>query len=313
VVADWTSLPELAALGLKSGWLISAHELEFTSRLGAGASGVTYRAGFRGAWVAAKRERISTTLDATRFQREVKVLSRIRSPHVVPFVGACLEPPDNCILVTELMEGGDLKQWLAKSRPITARLNIALQVCRGMQALEDSSPTCLHRDLKPSNILLGLDGCARIADFSLARFLPNSTEPLTGETGTYLYMAPEVIRHQTYSGKADVYSFGVLLCELVSGHLPYEDLYLSPVQVAIGVADKGLRPTIPSNCHAGLKAVINASWDSDPNARPSFAHLVRQLEHIIPVLCKSYQENAESNPWRRAFGRNIYLGLVEKV
>ena len=72
---------------------------------------------------------IRQTIEAVSFCREVRVLSRLRSPHVVAFVGAALEPPSNCVLLTELMEGGDLKNWLSTARrPLRQRLSIALDV-----------------------------------------------------------------------------------------------------------------------------------------------------------------------------------------
>lgn len=90
-----------------------------------------------------------------------------------------------------------------------------LQIAQGMLALELCDPPILHRDLKPSNIFI--DGCghARVGDFGLARRLPvTNMSTLTSETGTYVYMSPEMVRHEIYDAKTDVWSWGVVLCEL---------------------------------------------------------------------------------------------------
>ncbi|KAF5827899.1 kinase-like domain-containing protein, partial [Dunaliella salina] len=86
-----------------------------------------------------------------------------------------------------------------------------------MEALESLQPPILHRDLKPSNVFIDGAGHARVADLGLSRrLLPEIQAELTGETGTYLYMAPEVMRHEVYSSKADVWSWGVLLVEALT-------------------------------------------------------------------------------------------------
>ena len=198
---------------------------------------------WKGQPVAAKRVNVSGKSRAVSFLREVKVLAQLRHPHVLPFYAACLKPPENCLLLTDYCTGGTLKEWLyprdGSNPPSTRRrLRVGFQIARGMRYLE--SLGIMHRDLKPSNVFLthpGKGARAVIADFGLARPVPDpeSESVLTGETGTYVYMAPEVIRHEKYTGAADVYSFGVLLNELASGFVPYSNAHYTPVQVAFGV------------------------------------------------------------------------------
>ena len=125
-----------------------------------------------------------------------------------------------------------------------------------------------------------------IADFGLARPVPDpeSESVLTGETGTYVYMAPEVIRHEKYTGAADVYSFGVLLNELASGFVPYSNAHHTPVQVAFGVADRSLRPELASGVDPGLVAVIVSSWSQDPTERPTFVAVTDALDAMARQL-----------------------------
>lgn len=110
---------------------------------------------------------------------------------------------------------------------------------------------------------------------------------MTAETGTYRWMAPEVIEHKPYDHKADVFSFGIMMWELLTGKLPYESL--TPLQAAIGVLKTGLRPTIPHNTHPKLAALLEKCWQKDPILRPDFSEI---LETLI-CIAKEVPENAE--------------------
>lgn len=159
--------------------------------------------------------------DAVSFYREIEALSCIRHPNILPFLGACVDRPDHCWLICEYMSGGTLSRWLYgdrfTQRSLIDRLEQCLSIARGMEACESCTPPIVHRDLKPSNVFLDGGGIARIGDFGLARRLnPEGRTSLTGETGTYFYMSPEMIQHTIYTSAADVWSWGVLTCELLN-------------------------------------------------------------------------------------------------
>ena len=154
-------------------------------------------------------------------------------------------------------------------------------MCSRPCAREEATPTVMHRDLKPSNVFIscpGPGGRAVVADFGLARWMPHSGQAMTGETGTYLYMAPEVIRHEPYTGLADVYSFGVMLNELVSCQVPYLAMHITPLQVAFAVADGGLRPTVPSACNPGRGLIKNTSTQPTLHRRSEHMSIHRELD-----------------------------------
>lgn len=146
--------------------------------------------------------------------------------------------PVFCI-ITEYLSGGSLRAFLHKlgheSLPLQKLISIALEIAQGMEYIH--SQGIIHRDLKPENILFDQDFCVKIADFGIACEEAYS-DPLAEDPGTYRWMAPEMIKHKHYGRKVDVYSFGLVLCEMFTGRIPYEDM--TPVQAAFAVVDKVL-------------------------------------------------------------------------
>ena len=332
-LAGLSALREAAVSG---GWLVRPDELDSMDDasngdakkhvLGEGSSGFTTRQKWRGSIVAVKRVNVSTPTRVATFLREVDVLRRLRHPHVLPFYGAGLDPVDRrggCFILTRVCEGGTMKQWLypqssnggpgnagartmnsgpsgKEQPPLSRRLALAWDVARGMAYLE--SRGVMHRDLKPGNVFVtdsGSSGRAVIADFGLAREV-DPEAVLTGETGTYLYMAPEVIRHErTYGSPADAWSFGVTLGELVRGAPPYPtELFekrLSPTQIAIGVADGLIKPALMNGggCHPGVAAIAAACTEFDPGDRPTFRRVVQELDAMLPEVIREAEADEQ--------------------
>lgn len=173
-------------------------QIELHEVIGRGTTADIHRATWRGLdvavkWVWPEFFRSSPSGEAF-FAQEADVLSRQRHPHVVRLLGACLRPPDTCFLVTELLSGATLGEWLHGARerrprsspppPLVDRVSRALEIALAMRHLHAQTPRVVHRDLKPSNVLLDADMNARVTDFGHARFLPDGKEALTGETGT---------------------------------------------------------------------------------------------------------------------------------
>jgi serine/threonine protein kinase len=222
-------------------------------------------------------------------------LLQVRHPHVVPFIGASLESPEHCWLISEYMPGGTLSAWLHSSvnalghcsHSLHARLVKALEVAKAMLALESARPPIMHRDLKPTNVFLDAAGHVRIGDFGLAkRLTPQGRATLTGETGTYLYMSPEMIRHEIYGCKTDVWSWGVLLAEMVSCMMPYADTYLQPVQIALAVSEERLQPKF-GNARGVPDDVLvlgHAALSFDPDLRPDFGTVVSEMSNALEVM-----------------------------
>ncbi|NXY82881.1 M3K21 kinase, partial [Alcedo cyanopectus] len=295
---------------------IDFQHLELQEIIGVGGFGKVYRATWRGREVAVKAARqdpdedITATAESVR--QEAKLFSMLRHPNIIALHGVCLREPNLC-LVMEFARGGSLNRALAaasSANPAAARggrripphvlVNWAVQIARGMLYLHDQAIVpILHRDLKSSNILLlekmeHDDICnktLKITDFGLAREWHRTTK--MSAAGTYAWMAPEVIKSSMFSKGSDIWSYGVLLWELLTGEVPYRGI--DGLAVAYGVAVNKLTLPIPSTCPEPFAKLMKECWEQDPHIRPSFALILEQLTAIEgAVMTEMPQESFHS-------------------
>ncbi|CAN1217259.1 Serine/threonine-protein kinase STY17 [Linum perenne] len=278
-------------------------QIELQEKIGEGSTAEIYKGLWRGVEVAVKcifPHFFHNNEDngVTFFVQELETLSRQRHRFVLQLLGASLDPPNHAWVVTEFL-GRNLKEWLHgpgtrnKERliplpPLPERLTRAVEMAQAMQYLHEQKPNkVIHRDLKPSNIFLDDANHVRVADFGHARFLNDNEMALTG---TYVYMAPEVISCQPYNEKCDVYSFAVILNEIITGDYPYVETDFGPSKIAMQVADGSLRPALPEDEDGQLVELIDlicVSWDQDPSLRPSFATITSALKEIQSTLASN--------------------------
>ncbi|XP_044480260.1 serine/threonine-protein kinase STY46-like isoform X2 [Mangifera indica] len=264
---------------------IDASLLKYEYKISSGAYGDLYKGTFYSQDVAIKvltAEHLKENMQR-EFAQEVYIMRKLRHKNVVQFIGACTRPPRMCI-VTEFMSGGSMYDLLQKQKggfKLPSLLRIGIDVSMGMNYLHQNN--IIHRDLKAANLLMDEHGVVKVADFGVARVQVQSGV-MTAETGTYRWMAPEVIEHKPYDHKADVYSFGVVLWELLTGKLPYEDL--TPLQAAVGVLQKGLRPPIPRHAHPKFVELLEKCWQQDPSSRPEFSEIIEYLQYLARRLQK---------------------------
>lgn len=232
------------------------------------------------------------------FRLEVTMLNKLRHPNVVMFLGAVTTAPHMCIL-TEFCNGGSLFSALRKKSWRTCLSledlrNVARQIARAFCYLH--AMRIIHRDLKSQNLLLDRpveEGCpvVKVADFGLSRnfngigtVTGSVTGVMTSETGTYRWMAPEIIRHEPYNEKVDVYSYGIVLWELFSCEIPFAGM--TPIQAAFAVADKHLRPRCESEYAKDIwippawQALLEHCWHPSAGERPRFKNLLRILDEM---------------------------------
>lgn len=204
------------------------------NELGRGGFGVVYKGELDdGTKIAVKRMEagIITNKALDEFQSEIAVLSKVRHRHLVSLLGYSIEGNER-ILVYEYMPQGALSKHLFhwksfKMEPLSwkRRLNIALDVARGMEYLHSlAHQSFIHRDLKSSNILLGDDFRAKVSDFGLVKLAPDGAKSVeTRLAGTFGYLAPEYAVTGKITTKADVFSFGVVLMELLTGLMALDE------------------------------------------------------------------------------------------
>ncbi|XP_045832712.1 serine/threonine-protein kinase STY46-like isoform X4 [Trifolium pratense] len=263
-------------------WEIDASCLRYEKKIGSGSVSDLYKGTYINKDVAIKVFKNGSRNENMQreFSQEIFITSKIQHKNVIKFIGACPKP--NFHLVTEYMSGGNMYDFLHIQKVVLtlpSLLKIAIDVSQGVNYLHKNN--IIHRDLKTANLLMDEKGVVKVADFGVAR-LQNQSGIMTAETGTYRWMAPEVIQHKPYNHKADVFSFGIILWELLTRKLPYEDL--SPLQAAIGVVHKDLRPEIPRDTHPKLVELIHRCWHKDPCLRPDFSEIIKFLQHINMMI-----------------------------
>lgn len=298
---------------------VDFERLELKELIGAGGFGQVYRATWQGQEVAVKAARRDPEQDAAAaaesVRREAQLFAMLRHPNIIELRGVCLQQPHLC-LVLEFARGGALNRALAAGNsapdprapgprhtrriPPHVLVNWAVQIARGMLYLhEEAVVSILHRDLKSSNILLLekiehddiYNKTLKITDFGLAREWHRTTKMSTA--GTYAWMAPEVIKSSLFSKGSDIWSYGVLLWELLTGEVPYRGI--DGLAVAYGVAVNKLTLPIPSTCPEPFAKLMKECWQQDPHIRPSFAAILEQLMAIEgAVMTEMPQESFHS-------------------
>ncbi|TKY61008.1 Receptor protein kinase TMK1 [Spatholobus suberectus] len=283
--------------------------------LGKGGFGTVYKGELHdGTQIAVKRMQTAGLVDEkglSEFTAEIAVLTKVRHRNLVALLGFCLDGSER-LLVYEYMPQGALSEhlisWKCEGlKPLEwkTRLSIALDVARGVEYLHGlAQQIFIHRDLKPSNILLGDDMRAKVSDFGLVRLAPEGkTSFQTRLAGTFGYMAPEYAATGRLTTKVDVYSFGVILMEMISGrkalddNLPEENIHLvtwfrkmllnkDSFQTIIDPTIEVDEETLSSiNTVAELAGHCCAR---EPYQRPDMSHAVNVLSFLVE--CGSLQK-----------------------
>ncbi|XP_020233858.1 receptor protein kinase TMK1 [Cajanus cajan] len=322
------------------------------NELGRGGFGVVYKGELDdGTKIAVKRMEAgvisSKALD--EFQAEIAVLSKVRHRHLVSLLGYSIEGNER-ILVYEYMPQGALSKHLFhwKSHELEPlswkrRLNIALDVARGMEYLHTlAHQSFIHRDLKPSNILLADDFRAKVSDFGLVKLAPEGEKKsvVTKLAGTFGYLAPEYAVTGKITTKADVFSFGVVLMELLTGLMaldedrPEESQYLAAWFWHIKSDKKKLMAAIDQALDVKEETFESISIIAElaghctarePSQRPDMGHAVNVLAPLVEKW-KPFDDDTEEysgidyslplnqmvKGWQEAEGKDLsYMDLED--
>lgn len=257
---------------------------------------------------------------AREFLAEVEMLSRLHHRNLVKLIAICIEDRA-CCLVYELIPNGSVESHLhgvdKEIAPLdwNARIKIALGAARGLAYLhEDSSPPVIHRDFKSSNILLEHDFVPKVSDFGLARTAMDgeNSHISTRVMGTFGYVAPEYAMTGHLLVKSDVYSYGVVLLELLTGRRPIdmtqpigqENLVtwarplLSSKETLETIVDPSLGPNYPLNSVAKVAAIASMCVQPEVSHRPFMGEVVQALK----LVCNECEETKEVGSIRCSIG-----------
>ncbi|CAN6298023.1 unnamed protein product [Urochloa humidicola] len=303
--------------------------------LGRGGFGTVYKGELHdGTKIAVKRMEagVMGNKGLNEFKSEIAVLTKVRHRNLVSLLGYCLDGNER-ILVYEYMPQGTLSQHLFEwsehnLRPLEwkKRLSIALDVARGVEYLHSlAQQTFIHRDLKPSNILLGDDMKAKVADFGLVRLAPADGKCVSVETrlaGTFGYLAPEYAVTGRVTTKADVFSFGVILMELITGRKaldetqPEDSMHLVTwfrrMQLNKDTFRKAIDPVIDldEETFASVSTVSELAGHCcarEPHQRPDMGHAVNVLSTLSDVWKPTDPDSDDS------YGINLDMTLPQAL
>ncbi|XP_072267057.1 receptor-interacting serine/threonine-protein kinase 2 isoform X2 [Pyxicephalus adspersus] len=242
------------------------------------------------------KERHLMESERNKIFKEAEILHKARFSYILPILGICYEE-ENIGIVTEYMTNGSLNQLLHEENPSPEiawpiRFRILYEIALGVNFLHNLTPPLLHHDLKTQNILLDSEFHVKIADFGLSkwRMLSQSFSDHKPAGGTIIYMPPEMYEPNLNTGrgsvKHDMYSYAIIMWEVLSRKQPYEGA-TTPMQIMFSVA-KGNRPdlseeSIPSDTpyRDMFISLMQSGWACDPNDRPAFLKCLLDLEPVI--------------------------------
>ncbi|XP_069573501.1 protein-tyrosine kinase 6-like [Brachyistius frenatus] len=259
-------------------WELPKEEFTLEEELGSGYFADVYR----GRWknhinVAIKTLKSDSEMNHREFHREVQILKSLRHHHLISLFAVCTASPPYYI-ITELMEKGSLLNFLrgpeGQHQDVALLIDMGAQVADGMSYLE--AKNSIHRDLAARNVLVGEDYICKVADFGLARVIKEPFYITEDKKIPYKWSAPEAISHGKFSNKSDVWSFGILLYEIITyGGVPYPAFNNQEVYEQV---TKGYRMPAPTNCPNFFYQIMLKCWLAEPDDRPDFKTLKAQLE-----------------------------------
>ncbi|KAM4633661.1 mitogen-activated protein kinase kinase kinase 7 isoform 2-T3 [Polymixia lowei] len=254
-------------------------DIEVEEVVGRGAFGVVCKAKWKGKDVAIKT--IESESERKAFIVELRQLSRVNHPNIVKLYGSCNNP---VCLVMEYAEGGSLYNVLHGAEPLpyytaSHAMSWCLQCSQGVAYLHGMKPKALiHRDLKPPNLLLVAGGTVlKICDFGTACDIQTH---MTNNKGSAAWMAPEVFEGNNYSEKCDVFSWGIILWEVITRRKPFDEIG-GPAFRIMWAVHNGTRPPLIKNLPKPIESLMTRCWSKDPSQRPSMEEIVKIMTHLM--------------------------------
>lgn len=272
---------------------LSYEDLEIGAVLGTGTVGTVYQARLPQADGQEVEVAVKVLQDAIsedelvrkRFRREMEILQRLQHPHIIRYFGGG-EHDGKLFFAMELVAGGNVRDLLDRFGRLAWQevASIGRQVCGALQAAHNNG--IIHRDLKPGNLFLDENAHVKLGDFGIARDTLAADITSQGLTvGTHAYMAPEQIKGEMANGKADLYSLGCLLFELLTGQKPFEGVNFAMLfEQHLHKQAPRVTEFVP-DCPEPLSNIIDSLLEKDPDQRPFNA---RAVQGVLAELLASH-------------------------
>ncbi|XP_039992443.1 mitogen-activated protein kinase kinase kinase 7-like isoform X1 [Xiphias gladius] len=258
---------------------IQYEDIQVEAAVGRGTFGVVFKAVWKGKDVAIKT--IESENERNAFLVELRQLSRVNHPNIVKLYGSCDNP---VCLVMEYAECGSLYNLLHSADPqphytASHAMSWCLQCAQGVAYLHAMKPKALiHRDLKPPNLLLVARGTVlKICDFGTACDIQTY---MTNNKGSAAWMAPEVFEGSNYSEKCDVFSWGIILWEVITRKKPFDEIGGSAFCIMWAV-HRGTRPPLIKDLPEPIETLMTRCWDKEPSQRPSMEEVKNTMNHLM--------------------------------
>uniref|UniRef100_A0A3P8YMW4 Mitogen-activated protein kinase kinase kinase 7 n=1 Tax=Esox lucius TaxID=8010 RepID=A0A3P8YMW4_ESOLU len=246
---------------------IEYNAIEVEEVVGRGAFGVVCKAKWKGKDVAIKT--IESESERKAFIVELRQLSRVNHPNIVKLYGSCSNP------LYGVLHGAEPLPCYSASHA----MSWCFQCSQGVAYLHGMKPKALiHRDLKPPNLLLVAGGTVlKICDFGTACDIQTH---MTNNKGSAAWMAPEVFEGSNYSEKCDVFSWGIILWEVITRRKPFDEIG-GPAFRIMWAVHNGTRPPLIKNLPKPIESLMTRCWSKDPSQRPSMEEIVKIMTHLM--------------------------------
>lgn len=270
-------------------WEIERSSIKLMKKLGAGQFGDVWEGTWNGTTSVAVKTLKPGTMTVIDFLKEATIMKALRHPKLIQLYAVCTNE-EPIYIVTELMKNGSLLDYLhekGRALRLPQLVDMAAQIAAGMAYLE--AQNFIHRDLAARNVLVAENNICKVADFGLARIMENENEYTAREGAKFpiKWTSPEAAMHNRFSVKSDVWSFGILLTELVTyGRIPYAGMMNAEVLQKV---ERGYRMPNPPGCPDGLYDMMLDCWKNLPEERPTFESLQYRLEDFF-VNTENYTE-----------------------
>ncbi|XP_046883454.1 tyrosine-protein kinase Lyn isoform X2 [Hypomesus transpacificus] len=274
----------------KDAWEISKESIKMMKKLGAGQFGEVWLASYNNSTKVAVKTLKPGTMSVEAFMEEANLMKKLQHERLVRLYAVVTKTPP-IYIITEFMSNGSLLDFLKSEAGCKIQLpkliDFSAQIAEGMAYIEKKN--YIHRDLRAANVLVSESLLCKIADFGLARVIED--DQYTAREGAKFpikWTAPEAINYGSFTIKSDMWSFGVLLYEILTyGKIPYPGMSNGEVMTSV---QRGYRMPRPENCPSELYDIMSTCWKTKPEDRPTFDYIQSVLDDFYTATEGQYQQ-----------------------